>query len=151
MTKKTNLGYYWIAKFDDNSEIEQFDEDDNEILFKEVLDKMDELEVFSITDGNETYEVDLVKQEIKSPKESFKVTGSNPELIYFRRNQVRMEIGANRPLLPPRVVHHLGIKTNTQEQKFEVFAGQGVRPKKVEYNNVKTNKKIDKTEMLRVK
>jgi hypothetical protein len=146
MTKEA-LGYYWEATFDDNSVLVQFDEKGDEILFKKVLDNMDALETFSVVnldDENEVYTVDLVNKSIIGPNISYNITGSSPELIYFRRNSVRMELGSNK-VIDPLVVHHLGIKTSTQEKKLEIFKGLGQRPKKIDFNDVKKKVKKDIT------
>jgi len=144
------LGYYWQAVFDNGDIIAQYDNEKNEILFKEVLDKENELTEFSIisTEFDEGYTVNLVNKTIKGPGFSYTLTGTNPELIYFRRNFVRQSVGGVIEPLVPRVVHHLGIKTSTQEQKLEIFKGLGARPKKIEFNNVKKKEKEDLTETV---
>jgi len=142
MSRKNELVFYWKAFFSDSSSIEQFDKKDNEVLFKEVLDKMNLLETFIITDDNEEYVVDLVDKTIETPYKTYTVVGKNPELIYFRRNSVRLEIGTGKSL-PPSVVHHVGIKTDSDEKKVEIFPGQGMKPKEVKFNDIK-KKKISK-------
>ena len=138
------LGYYWRAEFSMGI-IDQF-EGDKEILFKEVLYNIKDLEKFSVVsfDDDESYTADLIGKKIITPKKTYKIKGTNPKLIYFRRNSVRMSLGTGE-MLDPMVVHHLGIKTNTDEKKVEIFKGLGTRPKKVEFNDVKDKKKLDIT------
>jgi len=149
---KENLGYFWKADFDDGSSIEQFSKAGKEVLFKKVLDKEDQLEKFSIIscdDENDVYIVDLVEKSIIGPNILYSIKGTSPKLIYFRRNSVRREIGSGAGM-SPMVVHHLGLKTSTQEKKLEVFKGIGARPKKIEYSNVKTAEKVDLTSKAKI-
>lgn len=149
MVTKEDLGFYWVAKFSDNSTIAQYDENGDEVLYKEVLDNPLELKEFKIvsSEEDEEYVVKLVEQQIITPKRNYTLTGSNPQLIYFRRNDVRMEVGGGgqQNILPPRVVHHIGLKTTTQEKKLEVFKGLGQKPRKITFRDVKNDKKINLT------
>jgi len=149
---KENLGYFWKADFDDGSSIEQFSKAGKEVLFKKVLDKEDQLEKFSVInsdDEKEAYLVNLSKKTITGPNVNYTLKGTSPKLIYFRRNSVRREIGSGAGM-SPMVVHHLGLKTSTQEKKLEVFKGIGARPKKIEYSNVKTAEKVDLTSKAKI-
>ena len=145
-TKKQILGFYWIAEFDDKSTITQFDSKDKEIMFSEVEAKKDNLVKFIISsaDDKESYTVDLKGKNIISPNVIYTLTGKNPELIYKRRNSVRLSVGSSEGLAPS-VVHILGIKTDKEEKQIEVFAGQGMKPKKVDFTNLKTSDKLDIT------
>ena len=140
MGRKEDLGFYWIATLDDDSVIEQFNPDGSENLYKLVDDNYDNLVSFKITNGDDVYEIDMVKWKLKTPTKTYNPKGLTPKLIYFRRNQVRMEVGGtNRDLLFPRVVHHIGIDTDDEDIKMEVFNGQGVKPKSKKFD--KKNKK----------
>ena len=109
MGTKESLGYYWTAKFSDNSEISQFDGNGDEVRFAEVLNNPLDLKEFRLqsSEEDEEYLMDINDMRIHTPTRNYVVTGANPELIYFRRNQVRMEMsGPNmKELLVPRVVH----------------------------------------------
>jgi len=151
MTRKEDLGYYWKAEFDDDSTIEQFDKNENETLFKDVLDKEDSLIRFSVisNDNKESYTADLSAKTLTGPGVSYSITGKAPKLTYFRRNSVRMEVGGqNRKLLSPNVVHMLGIKTSTNEKRLEIFAGQGMKPKEISYHDVKTAERVGITKTI---
>jgi len=144
---KIDEDYYWIATFDGSiPNIAQFNEDGKELLFKEVDENKKKLEKFELVSPNEKekYTVDLVNKKITGHNVSYTVTGSNPALIFFKRNSVRAEVGTGN-MLAPRCVFHLGIKTSTQEKKLEIFKGLGQKPKKVEYNDVKSKAKLDLT------
>ena len=133
MDIKKELSFYWIAEFDDGSIIKQFTEDGEEVLYKEVLDNYNNLAYFSITDDVDTYTVDLVKWKLFTPDKIYKSKGANPKLIYFRRNQVRMNMGPVQEILPPRVYHHIGIDTDGEDIEMEVFAGQGMKLKSKDF------------------
>ena len=147
--ENTDLGYYWEALFEDESVITQYDKDDKETLFKEVLEHKSKLIKFGVisNDEDEEYIVDLKDSLIIGPNVSYEVKGKNPSLIYFRRNFVRQNVGATE-LLPTMVEHHLGIKTDTEEKKLEIFKGLGQKPKKVELTDIKLNVKDDVTSMI---
>ena len=146
-TKKQILGFYWIAEFDDKSTIMQFDSKDNETKFSEVEANKEHLVKFSIAsaDDKELYIADLKDMMIIGPNTSYELSGALPELIYKRRNSVRIEVGTSKNLAPS-VVHILGIKTDKDEKQLEVCAGQGMKPKKVDFTNRLTAIKLDITE-----
>jgi len=145
---KIDEDYYWKATFKDGV-IEQFDEKDNEVLFKEVEKNKETLVKFELIspDGKEVYAVDLVNKKITGPNVSYAITGTQPKLIFFKRNSVRAEVGTGNTLAP-NCVFHFGIKTSTQEKKLEIFKGLGQKPKKVEYNNIKGKSKLDLTKNI---
>ena len=150
-TKKEILGFYWIAEFDDGAEFAQFDSKGKEVMFSEVEANKEHLVKFSIAsaDDKELYIADLKEMMLIGPSVSYELTGSYPELIYKRRNSVRIAVGSSEGL-PPSVVHILGIKTTKEEKQMEVFAGQGMKPKKVDFTNLKTLAKLDITEDVKV-
>jgi len=145
-TKKEILGFYWVAEFDDGAEFAQFDSKGKEVMFSEVEAKIEHLVKFSIVsaDDKELYIADLKEMMLIGPSVSYELTGSYPELIYKRRNSVRLTVGSSEGL-PPSVVHIIGIKTDKEEKQLEVFAGQGMKPKKVEFTDRKTLAKMDIT------
>jgi len=149
---KKDEDFYWKATFDGSiPNIEQFDELDNEILFKDVEDNISVLEKFELisSDNKEVYTVDLVNKKILGPGVSYSITGTSPKLIFFKRQSVRGEVGTGN-VLKPLTIFHFGIKTSTQEKKLEVFKGLGQNPKKVEYNDVKLGVKSDLTKSISV-
>ena len=132
MSKKEALGFYWEAELNDGTVMPQFNGED-ETLFSEVENNMSDLAFFRIvsSDDSEVFEIDFANLELTDHKgKKYNVTGSNPSLIYKRRNHVRMEVGSNK-ILDARVNHIIGLKTDSDEMSFEVDAGQGMRPKKV--------------------
>lgn len=132
MDRLDHLGYYWIAKFSDDSEIKQFNEDESENLFKDVEDKKEDLVSFSLIskDGKEVYTVNLVEQTLVGPTTEGNISGDNPKLIYFRRNNVRGEVGTGR-VLEAKLTHVLGIKTDQDEKMFEISPQLHMRKKKI--------------------
>jgi len=150
MGRKEDLGFGWIADFKDGSSITQFNKNGKETLFKEVEDNMGNLAKFSIisADDKELYFADLINKLLVGPNVSYELTGKSPELIYKRRNRVRLEMGSGK-ILVPSIIHILGIKTSTEEKQFEIFAGQGLKPKKVEITNLTSKDKFDITEEIK--
>jgi len=146
MGKKEELGYFWVATFNDKNVISQFDGED-EIPFIVIDGMLDELKEFKITDATETesFVADFVNQKLYSKNTEYVLSGENPQLIYKRRNRVRMEVGGSGKILDSNVTHIIGMKTTTDEQQFEVFAGQEVRPKKINYVNNLSKEKFDIT------
>jgi len=150
---KLDEDYYWKATFDGGiPNISQFDEDGNEILFKEVEDNILVLEKFELIspDEKEVYLVDLVKKKISGPNISYNITGTSPKLIYFKRQSVRSEFRTGK-IVKPLTVFHLGIKTSTQEKKLEIFKGMEQNPKKVEFSDVKSKIKVNITKSIKEK
>jgi len=131
MTKKSDLGYYWTALFTNiPKKVDQFDDEEVEVPWSYVEGRMADLEELEITNGGKKFSADLLHQELKTPSGKYDVLGANPELIYFRRNVVRMDIGEVRPLLAPIVYHHVGIKTDDNADKFMIFNGMEMKPHK---------------------
>jgi len=141
--RKKQLQYYWKAIFSDGSSLEQF-ENEKEVLFKEVEKRMEDLYRFYVIseDEKEVYYVDLKNKKLFSPKKTFTITGSNPELIYKRRNVVRIDRASGK-VIDPTVIHILGLKTSTQEKQFEICGGNVNRPKKAELVDLKRKTKKD--------
>ena len=137
--------YTWEAKFNgDIPNINQFEKDGKENLFKDVEDNIDKLETFRLVgeDGS-FYEANLVKGEIdcngKNVESLSKVSGK-VGLIYSRRNRVRVQIGKGTPL-DSRITHRIGLKDDNEEIVIEVFPGLGQVEKKVEVITIDKNRK----------
>ena len=87
------MDYNWEAIFDDGSTIKQFDENGEEVLFKEVENNIHKLETFKIVSrkGDEYYSVNLYKGIIdlngKFTNELFRGR-DNLKLDFKRRNVV---------------------------------------------------------------
>ena len=138
---KDNLEYYWIADFTDGTTVKQFKKNYTEVSYKEVMDKMDLLDVFTITNDKEEYIVDISKGKIKTPNKNYNIKGNNYTLIYKRRNKVRLTVGGtDLKILAPEVTHIVGIDTDDEDQWIEVDGGQGQRPKKEKHD--KKEKKV---------
>lgn len=89
-----SLSFIWKAKFNDGSNIYQFDDNGIEHKFQEVKDRFDDLKEFSIYNKEKfiNYTIDIEKGIIKNnkinySKEDLKVQKENIRLIYFRRIQ----------------------------------------------------------------
>jgi len=127
-------GFQWKAYFNDDVVIEQFDEDDNEVLFKEVIDKgEDNITVFKVLDssGKDALKADLRKSTLTEGKKVTKVKGKNPQLIY-RRRVVRGVRGADGAIMttPSIIKHHVGIKTDSETKVLEVYLERNTDKKK---------------------
>ena len=96
---------------------------------------MDKLETFRLVgeDGS-FYEANWVKGVIdcngKKVESLSKISGK-VELIYSRRNRVRVQIGKGTPL-SSRVTHRIGLTDDNEEIVVEVFPGLKMAEKKVE-------------------
>ena len=143
MADKIELDYTWKAVLDDDTEIAQIDDKGNEVLFAEVEKNKDKLSYFHIisADGEEQYSVDMNSGEIIGPNVTYTVDGEKFELIYKRRNKVRLATGTGA-LLPGITTHIIGLESDTDKKEFQVFAGKEMKPKEV---NVKEGKKDDET------
>jgi len=152
MGEQGSLDFSWEARFSDESVIAQFDKDGKEIKYGVVEKKIDDLEEFVIVSKNldEMYIVNLVDKTIVGPDISYTVVGNGAELIYRRRNDVRLELGTGNRL-DPRVRHIIGIKTDKEEKVVEVFYGLGMKPKKIEFVDRKKMSKLDVTGVVSAK
>ena len=142
MGKKEDLGYYWTATFSSApTTIDQFDIDEVETPWSDVEARMADLLDLQVDNGNKKFHADLENQEIKTPAGKYDILGANPELIYFRRNSVRVSLGENSEGLIPVVEHHVGIRTDDNDGYFVLFDGLGMKPAKdtVVINGVPTD------------
>jgi len=117
--------YTWKTTSKDGNVINQY-EGNVEIPFSEVDKLKDELELFRLDGEDKTYlEVDLVKGELDSNgKKKLKLSNNKlpVELIYARRNKVRVMVGVGTPL-SQQVTHRLGIKNSEETIVLEIFPG----------------------------
>jgi len=137
MGVKEDLGYYWTVTFQDNSTLEQFDGLGDEVAFgvaEQNASPIKKIKIIS-SEEDEDYEIDIGDGKIYTPTKTYTVLGTNPEYIYFRRADVRMKVGGTGDILTPRLVHHVGIKTDTEEKVVEVFKGLGQNPRKVTFKD----------------
>jgi hypothetical protein len=149
---KENLGFYWIAELINGKVISQFDSEGKEILFSEVEKNKDLLVKFSLISSSESKDinscvVDLKNNTIYIGGDKILVTGTNPRLVYFRRNEVRSEVGSGK-ILGSRVFHHVGIKTDSNERVVRLFNGHLMKSKKVELVDLKTKETFDMTDKI---
>jgi hypothetical protein len=117
--KRPELELIWKAKFEDGSKVYQYDDNNQEHPFKEVLDKFDTLSTFSLhhksksltitvdvkrgliyINGNQTAQPDLVTQK------------ENIRLIYFRRNTLRF--GTNSQQTSHDIIYFIGYQYLTE-------------------------------------
>lgn len=147
MGKKEDLGYSWSVKLTDNSTINQFD-GETENPFSLVEDEFGNIKEFTLSDAEETevFGVIFSAQKLYSQNLEYVLDGDTPELIYKRRNDIRMEVGGGGTILNANVTHIIGLKTSTDEQQFEIFGGQGVKPKKVKIKDTAGDTETDITD-----
>jgi hypothetical protein len=101
----SNLNLIWTANFKDGSSIKQYDEAQNEHLFKEVQNRFSELTSFSLSHINNPFivTVDLKSGTIQINKNQKMEpelinTGDNIRLIFFRRHKHVMNGNLNKEL-----------------------------------------------------
>lgn len=146
-----NPYYTWTAVFIDGSELNQFNEDGSENLFKEIEESKEALVQFRLTGEDDShYEANLLKGEIdcngKLIKSFASITGE-VKLIYSRRNQVRVKIGQGTPL-DSRVIHRIGLVDDDEQIIIEVFPGLHMAEKKVEvYQEKKSSKEVSQEDI----
>lgn len=142
---KDNLEYYWIAEFSDGTIIKQFLPDYTEISYGEVLKRYTDIKTFTVTNDKEEYVADIFKKKLKTPYKTYKLKGNKAQLIYKRRNKVRLTVGGDDlTILPAEVTHIVGIDTDDEDQWVEVDGGQGKRPKKEKHDKKEKHKKKEK-------
>jgi len=129
----TNLDFTWKARLSDETEINQID-GKKETLFSEVEKNKNKLASFRIenTEG-EYYEADLFHGIIDcNGKLTKEFTEASPQLVYMRRNQVRVDAISGKKL-SARVIHIIGLKNEDGNisTTVEVFAGLSHLSKKV--------------------
>lgn len=137
---------YWIAKFNDDSIIEQFD-GKNENKFSLVEDRMDDLVSFKVICDKDEYEVDITESFIYENSHKYTVKGKNPKLVYFRRNTIRLNPKDGK-ILDSKKVSHLGIKTDSDETTVLISPGLGRKEQKA---IIKEKGKVDKTLTIKSK
>jgi len=141
----TNTHYKWEATFKSALPIKQF-EKGVETPFSVIEQNKDDLKTFKIVaDDGEFYEVDIIKGEIncngKKNEKLELMKNEVPDLIYSRRNQVRLNIVTGEQL-SKRTTHMLGLKTNTEKIVIEAFPGLGIKEKKIKLKTEDTEKDI---------
>jgi hypothetical protein len=130
---KPSLKLHWTAIFKDGTEVSQIDELGNEHLYKEVQDRIDQLDKFYIVHVTEPFKalVDLSQglifinsqQATVSPeltKEKF-----NIRLIFFRRHTVQI---SNNIETGHNIIYFLGFQYNDkagQNHKALIQVDQG--------------------------
>jgi hypothetical protein len=112
----------WKAYFKNQYVLEQFDMDGKERLFKEVLDRQDELERFELFNDKEKYSVNLRTGlfTIKGVEiDLFNITSQQPKYraIYYRRMQTTFtsqQIGK-----PKLFCYLLGLQTTIDNKNVQ--------------------------------
>ena len=93
-----SLNFLWVARFKYGQELKQIDDNGTEVSFKEVLDRMKDLESFTLYDKNNKenyFSVDLIKGNIQYKSNDyiapqFLKEKKNIRLIYFRRRRLML-------------------------------------------------------------
>jgi hypothetical protein len=117
----SELIFFWIALFKDNTKIEQFNEDGTEHKFKEVQEKMKDLAYFNLTNKEgKFFTVDLLKgiigyNDLVLPYREVKEKKNNIRLIFFRRHTIHMT-EAGHPI-DHTIIYHLGYQWNDESGK----------------------------------
>jgi len=98
-----SLNFLWVARFKYGQELKQIDDNGTEVSFKEVLDRMKDLESFTLYDKNNKenyFSVDLIKGNIQYKSNDyiapqFLKEKKNIRLIYFRRRRflINVDVG----------------------------------------------------------
>jgi len=120
-TTNNLLDLFWLAKFKDGSQLMQYDKDGNEIAFKEVLDRQEQLKYFALVRRTDSlsYIVDLKLGTISQAKrgeamfeprqDMLRKEAYEYRLIYFR--EVEREFGSSmQPIGEPKTVYFLGFQ-----------------------------------------
>ena len=142
--------YTWQAVLEDGNILNQFEGED-ETPFSEVDAVKDEIESFRI-DGEDDSFVEVFLKKTKkgtvncNGKKTFSLKDKTLpiELVYSRRNQVRVKIGEGVPL-SSRVTHRIGLSNTNENLVLEVFPGLQMAPKNVlkKVYNKSTKKETD--------
>jgi hypothetical protein len=100
----------WVAHFD-KYKINQFNEDGNESLFREVLDNIDDLKLFCLYDNySNYYALDLETKELSyNDNLIIKCDIDNAKLLYHRKCYMRMNDNM------PYVYQCLGMQNGEKE------------------------------------
>lgn len=122
----------WVARFKDNSWLEQYDKDGTEHKFQEVLDRQDELVNFALCNrlNKVGYIVDLTNGCISCTREGdymippredmLPKTEYKYRLIYFR--EIERTFGSNlKEIGQPKVLFFLGYQYTDEDGKSHKF------------------------------
>jgi len=112
----------WKAYFKNCRAVEQFNKEDKEVLFKEVLNRQDELEQFELFNDKERYSVNLRTGlfSIKGVEiDLFNIPSQQPKyrVIYYRRMQTvftSQQIGK-----PKLFCYLLGLQTTIDNKNVQ--------------------------------
>lgn len=123
------LDIVWSAQFKDGSIIHQFDdgEQTKEHLFKEVLERQDDLSIFNLLNVKtkrlyrlslETGLVHVLSTDtfVKNPEPDLNKR-NNIRLIYFRRMQQSIVFSGTKKINPTLVAYFLGYQWNDESGK----------------------------------
>ncbi len=122
------LTIFWKAIFKNGSNLEQYDTEGNEKLFKEVLDKQDELSQFVLIDrrNGDVIVVNLIKgfiaktklaKEIPVPRaDMLRKQTYDYRLIYFREVERSFD-NSMREVGTPVIKHHVGFQYTDENNK----------------------------------
>lgn len=104
----------WIAHFD-NYKIKQFDDNGNEILYREVLENIDNLKTFVIMDnqGN-TYSLDLKTQTFSYNEDTLNESNLSQPYTFSYYRKCSLNLGDSKPY----VIHCMGLENDNKEFCF---------------------------------
>lgn len=140
----TNTYFKWEATFKNLPKMKQFNGNE-EILFSEIEKNKKDLTTFKIVAENgEYYLIDLIKGEFDfngKKKEKINLGTKMPQLIYSRRNRLRINPSTGEQL-EKITIHRIGIKTDLDNYVIEVFPGLGLRKKYVKFKTKTTEKDV---------
>jgi hypothetical protein len=120
--ERPELELVWKAKFEDGSKVYQYDDNNKEHLFKEVLDRFDTLSTFSLHHKSKPLIITVdVKRGlisingIQEADNDLITEKTNIRLIHFRRNKVHFN--GNLQRTGHDIIYFIGYQYLTKEGK----------------------------------
>jgi hypothetical protein len=107
-----SLSFHWNCILKDGTHIFQFDKNGTEHKFKEVLDRMNDLVYFNLTNNNgKLFSVNLTNgligyNDLIFPYRESETKKENIRLIYFRRNKIELTESLEKK--SHTITYHLG-------------------------------------------
>ncbi len=144
----TDIKFSWIATFKNGTIVKQFDNNGKEELFKNIEESPNKIsrdikELKIVSNNLEYYTIDPINKTIDcNGKRTLKFDSNTPqaEIIYRRRNNVRVTVGSGE-VLDPRTTYIIGLKDNINKIEINIFPGLKMMSRKIEIERTKDNKK----------
>ena len=116
------MKFQWAVQFEDEI-VYQFDSDNNEVMYSEVENRLDEASFFFITDiKREAFvAIDLKKKEIfyLGKQQKMYLKHNDSKFFFRRRNRLQHElIGTELRLIDSETFHQLGFKHKDGREEF---------------------------------